>query len=194
MRVRCITNMGRDIPPEFLAPDDEECRGDAVLDELRNEAFYTVYAMTIQNGHVWYYVCGENRRIPYWYPCSMFEIVDGRLSRYWEFNYIRDERPYGVIHIETWAFPEWARDDTFYERLLDRCDEAQRVFEKYSRAMNLEFPTTDTDKTAEQLEGKWVQCPHCADAWETLSTFGMLECPSCHVLSVNPGCAESELE
>jgi len=85
------------------------------------------------------YLCDENYpefRFPKWYPFSFFEVVDSRLSKYWEIGQFDFSEKYGKVAII--SFPEWARDATFYERLVDGDPEALKVFEKYKTLIDAE--------------------------------------------------------
>ena len=138
MIVQCIANSGSALPPEFLCPRDGYTSDTEFGLTVGQE--YTVYAMTPIYGHVWYYVLQDHDfDYPTCCPCPLFSIVDGRPSRYWQFNYIRDKRSYGEVHVEIWAFPEWARSQLFYEKLLDGNPEEVAVFATYRRLMDEEF-------------------------------------------------------
>lgn len=135
MLVECISNKVKDVPKELLAnfPNED------TFSTLAPGDRYVVYAMTLsEEGHVWYYICDRDNRCPYWFPCSLFRILDGRLSKYWVFNHFVQDLPYGSTVRDVWAFPEWACDAMFYERLLDGLPAEVAVFEKYKRLIDNE--------------------------------------------------------
>lgn len=102
---------------------------------------YVVYAITFELCYPWYYICDDaydniHVAYPIWYPAPLFDLVDGGLSRHWEWNYFlaRSGKEYQSII----AFPEWARDPGFYDRLTDLEDEAVSVFGRYKRLIDEE--------------------------------------------------------
>jgi tRNA(Ile2) C34 agmatinyltransferase TiaS len=52
--------------------------------------------------------------------------------------------------------------------------------------MDLEFPNPSIVDVAEPLDGGWLLCPKCGDAWEPQGVEGMARCPKCRVLLSNP--------
>jgi hypothetical protein len=95
---------------------------------------YFVFAITIRLGHAWYYIADEDFvYYPILNPASLFEIVDGRVSSYWNVG-LHPEKHQSECFIV--AFPEWANDPYFYDKLTDRNPETVAVFEKYRRLMD----------------------------------------------------------
>lgn len=134
MKICCISNTGADLPPSCI---DE--RGGFRRDTKFNVStgsVYTVYAMTLRRGSIWYYI-SDDRGLPYpvWYPAPLFSVVDGSLSRHWMFAHGSIERDGDIVL----AFREWADDPAeYYDRLSDRDPDAIRVFQRYKKWMDAE--------------------------------------------------------
>lgn len=64
----------------------------------------------------------------------------------------------------------------------------QRLNELVSIALNRYIKTPDPiiTKTATQLDGMWLLCPYCIDAWECFSEDAMVICPKCDKALHNP--------
>ncbi len=105
---------------------------------------YVVYALTIVRNYAWYYICDENfTYYPIWKPSPLFKIVDPRLSRHWVFEYTpagRCESMSGIIV----AYPEWASDPWYYDRLSDNCEREVKIFERYRQLIDNEYPDVPT--------------------------------------------------
>jgi hypothetical protein len=89
---------------------------------------YAVIGLTGFNGGIWYYVADDHELdYPVWYPSPLFEVVDGHLSPIWKAG----EHGHGANRTVYLAFPEWADDWYFYDRLTDGDEQARRVYRKY---------------------------------------------------------------
>jgi hypothetical protein len=135
MRIKCISNLGDELPDDCLKPDwgfTQEKEFALVLGKV-----YPVYAFTVLFGYIWYFICDENYSFyPVWNPSPLFIIVDHRLSRFWELNSF-----IGGSAVETQtivAFPEWAKDRLFYDRLTNGDMEAVRIFHHYKMLIDAE--------------------------------------------------------
>lgn len=147
---------------------------------------YVAYALEVRDGRIWFYIHDESGLVyPNPYPSPFFELVDARPSRYWILGYDQNG---GEKRIEL-AFPEWTNDPFFHGRLFEGDPAALACFASYKARMDREFSRSGL-KSATILEGRWVQCPECSDAWEEASSDGVVECPSCHTLLNNPRQAE----
>ncbi len=129
MKIRCIANTGDVLPTMCRDP----LRGIDIDTQfpVTTGSSYPVYAVTLFLGTVWYYVLDDDRNPwPTWMPAPLFEVEDGSLPPTWSIGYFRfsREEQYPIL-----SFPEWAADHHFYERLVDREDEAIQVFENRRR-------------------------------------------------------------
>lgn len=102
---------------------------------------YVVYAMTVLLNHPWYYICDEDG-LPYpvHKPAPIFEVVDGHISRYWEYGYLRSK--YQEPAYAIFAFSEWARDLFFYDRLTNQDETTIATFQRYKHLIDQEAQLT----------------------------------------------------
>lgn len=56
----------------------------------------------------------------------------------------------------------------------------------------LKMPDSKITETAIQGDSKWLICPHCNDAWESISSDAMVICPKCEHVCHNPRSKLSE--
>ncbi len=142
--------------------------------------------MTIDVGYIWYYICDEDcTYFPIWNPAPLFQVVDGKMSKYWTYAFYPDTDYYRTETI--WAYPEWAKNPyRYYDRLSDGEDEEVEIFKKYKALMDVEFPNPSILDRATILDDAWLMCSYCIDAWESISNDGMVICPTCHRMMHNP--------
>lgn len=92
---------------------------------------YAVFAVTIYLGIAWYYIFDDdNHQWPTWAPAPIFEVANGDLPPSWKvgyFNFSREDQ-FPIL-----SFPEWAEDNSFYERLVDGDAATVRVFDERRR-------------------------------------------------------------
>jgi hypothetical protein len=179
MKVKCIYNKGIYLPKDLGINDDS-------IFPLKLDKEYIVYSMTINSGYAWYYVCDENfTYYPIWKPCPLFEIVDNGISHYWIFSYKK-----GINYIKAhaiWAYPEWASDPDYYDKLTDGDEKEVSIFQAYKERMDLEFPNSAISSIAEIGDDKWLICPKCMEAWQTTnSKDALVKCPKCQTILNNP--------
>lgn len=146
MKVKCISNTGKDLPEKAL---DREPYGTLKKDKnftgITIGRTYIVYGFAIRVDLAWYYICddgykkGDYMPFPLWYPSPFFEIVDRRLSKYWEFDSRPGERCESLSGVIV-AFPEWANDPFYYDRLTDGFQPEVALFRKYKKLIDEEYP------------------------------------------------------
>lgn len=97
---------------------------------------YIVYGVIFRNNCPWYYLCGaDDDEYPKPYSSQLFEIIDDRLSSHWKLSsYFLGENKVTT----SLAFADWARDLSFYERLVDGESEAVQIFAQYRKMINQE--------------------------------------------------------
>jgi hypothetical protein len=136
MRVLCISNSGADLPEDCL---NQSLGFTADTDfALIPGKTYTVYGFTLFLGYVWYYLCDEDfSYYPIWSPAPLFEIVDHRLSSYWEFYY-RFGPSVGDANLIV-SFPEWTSDPLYYDKLTNGEREAVDIFCHYKKLIDDEY-------------------------------------------------------
>jgi hypothetical protein len=179
MKVKCIYNQG------IYLPKDMGFNEDSIFSLERNKE-YIVYAMTINEGYVWYYICDNNfSYYPVWKPCPLFEIVDNRISRYWVFSYKKGLN-YTKAHA-IWSYPEWADDPNYYDKLTDGDKREVSLFKAYKEKMYFEFSDSIISDTAQIGDKEWLICPCCIDAWQLKNDKdALVKCPKCQKILNNP--------
>ena len=137
MKVRCISNLGKEMP--------KDCRGigfdEKTVFDLILGKDYTVYGFTVKSGYIWYYICDEmyEREVihyPIWQPAPLFEVIDGKMSKYWMCNF-----KMGYCSEDTFqlvAFEEWVNDLVYYDRLTDGIEFDVEIFKRYKTLMDSE--------------------------------------------------------
>lgn len=138
MRIRCIANNGEHLPENYIDP----ARGYTKKVELPLTVGkeYVVYAIRAWQGVVWYYICDDNYSYyPIQTPAPLFEVVDSRVSKYWQFMLDAN----GVLRF---AFERWFTDPCFYDKLTDQEEAEVEIFDKVKELMDAEdfsFPPLD---------------------------------------------------
>jgi hypothetical protein len=80
----------------------------------------------------------ESNNFPLAFPAELFEIVDNKISKYWNFNLDRVES-LSQIRIENndiISFKEWsAEKDAFYEKILEEDVREVKIFNFFKNKM-----------------------------------------------------------
>lgn len=183
MRVKCLANSGTSLPEGYLDPQGGFGR-DAIYPLVLGKE-YLVYATTLRRGGVWYYLLDERGlEYPVWSPAPLFEVSDPRLSQYWVFGFHGKGARAGD---GVFAFTEWAANPLdYYDKLSDGEAEAQAIFWRYRKLMELEFETQADRTVAKDLGDGWMMCPTCREAWQTSATGILMKCPNCSTTLKNP--------
>ena len=177
MRVLCKNLGGSDLPTVDIAGG-----------YLRSTEFhvtvgrgYTVYGLLFTKG-VLRYLIEEDNLLPLWHPPSLFAVVCDRVSRYWRLaNWSNSERYFVVI-----SYPEITESPEAFDSLANGDREARNAFRERKQLAELEFPDSSIQEVAHLVEGDWLQCPFCADAWQLKSLDALVKCPACGKISNNP--------
>ncbi|HEX4840344.1 MAG TPA: hypothetical protein VFU89_07890 [Rhabdochlamydiaceae bacterium] len=181
MKIKCIKNQMKDLPEEVLKRYGLTADWPFLIIEKK----YVVYAITEFDNNIWYCVCeGGPKSDPKWAPSPLFEITDGRLSRYWIFTF-REAENRLIPYI---SFPEMANTPSFYDELIDGDSEDNiAIFRNYKELIDLEFPDTAISEKAQIGDQDWLICPICIDGWECSNAVdGMVKCPKCQKVMHNP--------
>lgn len=176
MKIKCVENR------EELFKDRFQTNDSFTSLEIKKE--YIVYALTQFYNYTWYCILDGNSLQPMWYPYFLFEIIDPKISRYWIFNFKSNFNKQLVPFL---GFPEWAKDDYYYHNLIEGEEKENKIFLKYQKLMDLEFPNPDIHKIAQIGDERWLMCPLCINAWENTDKHSaMVECPKCLTIFHNP--------
>jgi len=150
---------------------------------------YVVYGLTYRADCPWYYIADDNFDAihhPMAYPAPLFKVLDDRVSRYWVFCVSEHERNGIVTFHALESFPEWVRNSEYFEQLVDGDASAVKTFSSYKELLDFEFPNPLITVSAELCENGWVLCPKCFEAWQSESKAGLLQCPMCKAVVLNP--------
>lgn len=97
---------------------------------------YTVYGIVFWDNSPWLYVCSEDYdEYPKPFAAEFFDVVDQRLSAHWSLASL--DQGDGEI-LSSLVFDEWAKDPSFYERLIEDDPEAVSLFDRYRKLMDQE--------------------------------------------------------
>ncbi len=130
MKIRCIANTGASLPESYLdsrrgyTPDREF--------PITVGQEYIVYAFSVKQGQVWYYICEDNYMYyPMRSPAPLFEVVDNRMSAHWRVKIHAN----GLVEV---AFQQWLYDDNFYYKLTNQEAEEVLIFEQIKALIDAE--------------------------------------------------------
>jgi hypothetical protein len=141
MIVRVVRSRTGDLP-EVLRDGIRYATGDPVY-PLRIGQQYVVYAVVVAPEYpsARYCVCDDDYpvvRYPMLYPAPLFEVVDSRISKCWEYGFDWSAQGLVVAQDIVLAFPEWVNDPSFYSRLWDGEKEAVKTFVRYKKRIDSE--------------------------------------------------------
>ena len=180
MKVQCISNLAKSLPQELINLKNYNINKE--FNVTINEK-YTIYAMGLASNNIWYAISlYDTQGHTIWYPSQLFSIIDSRLSKYWIFSI----KEFPLFERVIWAFPEWADEMSYYDKLVDGEEEEVEIFKKYKLLMDIEFPDPEVTEKATALEDGWAMCPTCIDAWQPNPLDGMTVCPICNQTMHNP--------
>lgn len=137
MIVKCIANVGDALPEACRHPDyglTRDTRYDLTVGKE-----YLVLAITNLLGYNFFYVLEDDvDDAPALVPAPLFEVVDGRISRHWQYRQdIRGEHLQDFFYML--SFPEWVEDGPFLENLIDGAGEEVEIFQRQLRRLEEEF-------------------------------------------------------
>ena len=150
MLIKCISKTAKSLPQDLLSPRSRFTQETEF--NLIESKEYIVYAMTIRMGYVWYYICDESYGyFPIWKPSPLFQVISGKMSRYWIFAFYPETERY--ISQTLWAYPEWTNKPyQYYDRLSDGEEEEVKIFKQYKALMDVEFPIPSNTCIPEALD------------------------------------------
>lgn len=188
MIVECVSDDIRSVDPKSgLEQEVRRWFGtDTYRMNLTVGRLYVVYAVAVEQGWLRYFIADDmyaRTQYPFSFFATFFKVIDRRLSRCWT---LRSGNGAAECSDFIITFDEWADDPSFYERLVDGEDEARGTFRRRKELMDLEFPSPSVSDSAENVEDDWLLCPKCDDAWESKTKLGMVKCPKCRAVLLNP--------
>lgn len=128
MKVACIANTGAGFSEYTMSHIG--CSIETRL-PLRVNEIYTVYGQMIYRGILQYLIKGTYENLPSWYPAEIFETNNSLLPFEWYFRYQKDNETSAI-----WGFYELVNDEQFIDSLIEREDEAVRIFLKRKKEID----------------------------------------------------------
>jgi uncharacterized CHY-type Zn-finger protein len=178
MKVRCVNTGGE----ALLAADIASGNTRSSVFHVTLARDYTVYGVVFCRSVLDYLVQADTGS-PQWTPASLFQVVCGRVSRHWVFaDWSSTE------YIAAMTFAEFTESPEAFDQLVEGDDAACGMFYTLQQSADLEFVDPSVTKAAEAIDGNWVLCPVCSDAWEFESTDAMVRCPKCQSVLRSPRC------
>lgn len=104
--------------------------------DLEVNKTYTVYGIEFWENHPWFYLRTDDIEYPKPFSSIFFDIVDNRLSKYWQLSSEFDTC--GDTHTSL-VIEEWAKDRSFYELLVDGDKKTIETFNKSRINMDAEY-------------------------------------------------------
>lgn len=97
---------------------------------------YKVYGVVFWDNCPWYYICPEDYdEYPKPFSAEFFDVVDDKLSPHWKLSsFSQDEYEASTSLV----FDQWAKNPSFYEKLIDGDTETVDLFSKYRNLMDQE--------------------------------------------------------
>lgn len=137
MKVKCKANNIKKIENTSIAAMLAKYigRSDGEVD-LEVGKSYTVYGIEFWESHPWFYLRTDDIEYPKPFSSVFFEIVDNRLSKYWQLSSEFDN--FGDAHASL-VIEQWAKDRTFYELLVDGDKKTVEIFNKLRIDMDAEY-------------------------------------------------------
>lgn len=128
MKVRCIINTGERLLPLTVTNigDTAETKYPLKIDEI-----YTVYGQGILNNVLNYLIIGTYENLPSWYPAELFEVEDSQIHFEWHYKYYKE-----FIASALWGYNELVNDKNHYIDLIEREDQAIRIFLKRKKEID----------------------------------------------------------
>lgn len=137
MIVKCIDSTGAVLPEEFWNASygiTRDTRYDLTVGET-----YLVLAITNLLGYNFFYVLEDGVTAgPTLVPSLLFEVVDGRMSRHWQYKQ-RLDGPGLSSYFFMIGFPEWIEDGVFLENLIDGLAPEVSRFNEQLKVLRQEF-------------------------------------------------------
>lgn len=185
MRLKCISNSSSILPEDCYNPITSSVgpSGNVAFKGIEEKKEYVVYALMFHKCYPWYFI-EEYGDIPGWAPAPLFNVVDGRISRYWKYhcNCGNNQNTTDVV----FSFEEWLDNEYYYDYLIDGREKEKEIFKRYKKLMDIEFPDPSIEKKAIDAGDEWIICPDCDESWHHNSSNGMVHCPKCSIILHNP--------
>lgn len=128
MKVKCIANTGAGFSEYTM--NHMGCSINTKL-PLRINEIYVVYGQVLYRGILKYLIKGTEENLPSWYPAEIFETVNLLLPFEWYYRYQKNEEISAI-----WGFQELVEDKQYIDDLIERKDEAIKIFLKRKKEID----------------------------------------------------------
>lgn len=128
MRVQCIANMG-----DKLSPGNRAFRNsDKAEYPIKIGEIYNIYGQHLYKGTLSYLLIGTYENLPSWYPVELFQVIDPMLPMEWYYQHLGHDSNVSSI----WGYKELVLDMSHHDALIEREDEAVRIFLKRKKEID----------------------------------------------------------
>lgn len=124
MRVKCIANTGS----ALSSATRETGYFDTTEFQLAIGAVYTVYGISLWQGVLHYLTMDKYETLPFWHPAELFRVDDSSLPLEWHCQFFGAD-PELALHA-IWGYKELVTEEDHYDDLMEREEEAIRIFLK----------------------------------------------------------------
>ena len=125
MKAICIENTGLGFSNYTL--ENMGCSINTKL-PLKVGETYVIYGQMISKGILKYLVVGTYENMPTWYPAELFEVVNSQVHFEWYYRYDKESEISAI-----WGYVELVEDKDYLYNLMEREDEAIRIFLKQKK-------------------------------------------------------------
>lgn len=124
MKVQCRFNLGKNLSKRTLEA------GDLPTTEFQLDigTEYIVYGISLWRGALYYLTMDKYMTLPTWHPADLFIVTDNLTPVEWYFKYFGFNETFNLNAL--WGYKELVLDETHYTGLIERENEAIKVFLK----------------------------------------------------------------
>lgn len=128
MKVKCRANTGEGLMPLTISNigDTAETQYPLKIGEI-----YTVYGQGVLRNVLKYLIVGTYENLPSWYPAELFEVEDSQIYFEWYYKYDKE-----FVASVLWGYHELVNDKNHYVDLIERKDQAIRIFLKRKKEID----------------------------------------------------------
>ncbi len=144
---------------------------------------YLVYAIEYtESGYERFCILDDSGVIyPNSYPSDLFELIDTRLSRFWENGIIYNKLEKPQVFPEIISFKEWRENKYFQSEMFENTGNANFIFDTYRVIMDLEF-CDYSFPVSSQIDDNLFLCCNCQFATECDNDLEMYKCSNCFTI------------
>lgn len=124
-----------------------------------------------------------------WFPTAPmavpecdFQLVDGRVSRHWQYGVGVAATDDAIGRPPMLGFKEWVNDLKFFERLVNGDPAARIVWEQRRAQIEVEYLNPQISRRAIWVDSGWLECGNCSHVFEYEGLDEMVKCEKCLVV------------